>query len=102
MTSKSAVYSIDDGEDDLGVVRCADGDREEFFRLAAVCLSWHGTETEYYTVAEPEWRWYRRNPCVCGGDHAFDLGCPDGPGRGNWRGAMVRVVARAVLREQGQ
>ena len=72
----------------LGYVRCPDGDREAYDRLLADLLNTVGYSG---ATAEPEWRWLRCNPDPSH-DYAWVLGRPAGPGRGNFRGVIVKAV----------
>ena len=93
-TPKTAAYAFEDPDDlpdspiRFGVVRCPEGDREAFARLAAEVLQQIGEVPGDYQIAEPVWRWFRMNPDPTR-EYRWLLGRPDGPGRGNWMGALV-------------
>jgi hypothetical protein len=110
MTERTALYNLVDCEPDMAVVRAKDDD-DAFWSLAADHIREHQwmyplpdltdpTGGQWLKWAKaiirpPVWRWYRWN--VLGRDradfygYAFMLGSPTGPGRGNWRGAVVQL-----------
>lgn len=106
-TPPAEIYGLDDAWPEIAVVRAKDDD-EMFWRLTAGFLREHerydlrfdasdaeALATAVLHVEPPVWRWHRKNVCSPENRDAFGwawtLGYPDGPGRGNWRGALVRV-----------
>lgn len=69
------------------------GDPDEFVALAHAWLI--QTEGSFfdapYAIAAPELAWFRFNP-ESSDEYAWQLGHPTGPGRGNWRGSLLRLV----------
>ena len=90
---KTAIYTLVDMDPAIAIVRCAEGDRATFDSLAAMYLARDYYDLTEYMVAEPEWRWYRMNPAPHA-DYSWELGTANGPGRGNWMGALVKLVRR--------
>lgn len=74
----------------LGIVRCPDGDMDEWQRLSAYVVMW-ADFSEGAPLQAPNWGWYRWNPDPSG-EFKQLLGEATGPGRGNWRGALVFVL----------
>jgi len=92
---KSAIYTLVDMDPAIAIVRCADGDRATFDSLVAGYLGRDYYDTTEYMVVEPEWRWYRMNP-VQNTEYTWELGDANGPGRGNWMGALVKLVRQVT------
>lgn len=69
-----------------GVVRCAEGDIEAFQTGAAVVLDQWGQPE--FPIKPPVWGWWRWNPDPARNYNQL-LAEAKGPGRGNWRGALV-------------
>lgn len=74
----------------IGVVRCADGDIEAFNAGARWALYCFMGELEGRKPLPPAWGWWRWNP-DWSREYTSILAEASGPGRGNWRGAVVKL-----------
>jgi hypothetical protein len=97
-------YELLDAYPEIALVRCPEGDEDTFWRLATEQLILQGCNLEVGVPAEPTgrewidaakqivkppvWRWFRINPDTTG-EYSWMLGWVDGPGRGNFPGALV-------------
>lgn len=106
-----AVYELDADSEEIAVVRCPPGDVDAFWRLTVQHIREHEllftedregwSDREWMAVTKarirpPHWRWCRKNAAGSGKDREqrrpWILGHPDGPGQGNWQGAIVHVT----------
>lgn len=73
----------------VGIVRCADDDIQAFFEGGTWALCCYGGgELEGRKPLPPKWDWWRWNP-DWSREYSSILAKAAGPGRGNFRGAVV-------------
>ena len=104
-TTAAAYYPIDDEgwtsrPLKFGLIRCPDGDHETYRRLLAELLNELGIDADRHELAEPTWAWWRINP-DWSGEYPWLLGHATGPGRGNFRGVLVREADPAPVLAAG-
>jgi len=79
----------------IGIVRCADDDIQAFLEGATWAMCCFTGELEGRTPRPPAWGWWRWNP-DWSREYSSVLAGATGPGRGNWRGAIVLLPSLAA------